>query len=172
VTGEPREGRVLVITMNIANIGLTPAGAFDVGVAAGIETRAVHVLSIAANSSSDQLREKPTLSNESTSSEPTQHPSQKSMVLLSRLLFPSQDAAQSAGLNAEITSISREDFDDLLQDRVFEPNPERLVEISLEGLSSDDKQRIYSLLESSLRELLRACDRARVESTSDPRAIE
>jgi hypothetical protein len=61
----------------------------------------------------------------------------------------------------------REDFDDLLQDRVFEPNPERLVEISLEGLSSDDKQRIYSLLESSLRELLRAWNQVK-ETTKDP----
>jgi hypothetical protein len=49
------------------------------------------------------------LPNESTN----QHPSLKSMVLLSRLLFPSQDGAQSAALNADVTAISREDFDDL-----------------------------------------------------------
>jgi hypothetical protein len=36
------------------------------------------------------------------------------MVLLSRLLFPSQVAAQSASLNAEIATISREGFDDLV----------------------------------------------------------
>ena len=36
------------------------------------------------------------------------------MVLLSRLLLPSNDEAQSARLHAEITNISRQDFDDLV----------------------------------------------------------
>ena len=35
------------------------------------------------------------------------------MVLLSRLLFPSQDEAQFAALHADVKAISREDFDDL-----------------------------------------------------------
>ena len=48
------------------------------------------------------------------SNESTQHPTQKSMVLLSRLLFPSQDPAQSANLRTVITTISREDFDELV----------------------------------------------------------
>lgn len=48
-------------------------------------------------------------------SDATQHPSQKSMVLLSRLLFqPSQDEARAARLHADIRGISREDFDDLV----------------------------------------------------------
>jgi hypothetical protein len=48
-------------------------------------------------------------------SESTQHPSQKSMVLLSRLLFqPGQDEAQSVRLHADVRGISREDFDDLV----------------------------------------------------------
>jgi hypothetical protein len=37
------------------------------------------------------------------------------MVLLSQLLFPSQDQSQSARLNAEITSINRKDFDELVE---------------------------------------------------------
>jgi hypothetical protein len=48
------------------------------------------------------------------SSETTTHPSQKSMARLSRLLFPSNDEVQSAQLHAEMTTISREDFDDLV----------------------------------------------------------
>jgi hypothetical protein len=50
----------------------------------------------------------------------------------------------------------REDFDDLLRTRMFEPNPDKVVEVSLEGLSADDKARIYSQLEGALRELLQA----------------
>jgi len=50
----------------------------------------------------------------------------------------------------------REDFDDLLRTRMFEPNPDKVVEMSLEGLSADDKARIYSQLEGALRELLQA----------------
>ena len=46
--------------------------------------------------------------------ESTQHPSQKSMVLLSRLLFPPNDEAKSAELIAEVRGISQEDFDDLV----------------------------------------------------------
>jgi hypothetical protein len=48
------------------------------------------------------------------SNEITTHPSQKSMARLSRLLFPSNDEAQSAQLHTEMTTISREDFDDLV----------------------------------------------------------
>jgi hypothetical protein len=46
--------------------------------------------------------------------ESTQHPAQKSMVLLSRLLFPPNDEAQAARLSADVRGISREDFDDLV----------------------------------------------------------
>lgn len=46
--------------------------------------------------------------------ESTQHPSQKSMVLLSRLLFPPNDEAGSARLIADVRGISQEDFDDLV----------------------------------------------------------
>ena len=46
--------------------------------------------------------------------ESTQHPSQKSMVLLSRLLFPPNDEAKSAELVAEVRGISQENFDDLV----------------------------------------------------------
>jgi hypothetical protein len=44
-----------------------------------------------------------------------QHPSEKSMVLLSRLLFPPNDGAASARLMADVRSISQEDFDDLVE---------------------------------------------------------
>ena len=46
--------------------------------------------------------------------ESTQHPAQKFMVLLSRLLFPPNDEAESARLTADVSGISREDFDDLV----------------------------------------------------------
>lgn len=61
----------------------------------------------------------------------------------------------------------RADFDDLLQARMFEPKEDRVVEVSLEGLSSDDKARIYSQLEGPLRELVRAWNRWK-EFTDDP----
>jgi hypothetical protein len=65
VTGEPREGRILVITITISNLGLTPAGAFDVGVAAGIFTNSTRVLSVGANSSVEaNLTFGPYLANE------------------------------------------------------------------------------------------------------------
>jgi hypothetical protein len=46
----------------------------------------------------------------------TSFPSQKSLSILSRLLFPPVhgDAAVTEGLNAEITNISRDEFDDLV----------------------------------------------------------
>jgi hypothetical protein len=46
--------------------------------------------------------------------ESTQHPSQKSMVLLSRLLFPPGEQADLARLIADVRGISREDFDDVV----------------------------------------------------------
>jgi hypothetical protein len=48
------------------------------------------------------------------SKELSQHPSRKSMVLLSRLLFTAPDSPQYAAFRAEITQISREDFDELV----------------------------------------------------------
>jgi hypothetical protein len=47
--------------------------------------------------------------------ESTQHPSQKSMVLLSRLLFPPNDAAALARLEADVRGISQQDFDELVE---------------------------------------------------------
>jgi hypothetical protein len=48
--------------------------------------------------------------------ESSAHPSQKSMVLLSRLLFPPRnDEAQLGRLHADVRNISREDFDDLVK---------------------------------------------------------
>ena len=48
------------------------------------------------------------------SSEISKHPSQKFMALLSRLMFQSSDPEAQALLKSEITGISREDFDDLV----------------------------------------------------------
>jgi hypothetical protein len=48
------------------------------------------------------------------SNEISKHPAQKFMVLLSRLLFQPSDQAVQARLKSEITSISREDFDELV----------------------------------------------------------
>jgi hypothetical protein len=61
----------------------------------------------------------------------------------------------------------RADFDELIQARIFEPNPDKLVEVSLEGLSSDDRQRIYSQLEGALRELMQAWNKWK-EDNNDP----
>ena len=46
--------------------------------------------------------------------ESAQHPSQKSMVLLSRLLFPPKDEAEYSRLIADVRGISQQDFDDLV----------------------------------------------------------
>jgi protein-disulfide isomerase-like protein with CxxC motif len=48
------------------------------------------------------------------SKEATSHPSEKFMVLLSRLLFPPVNGGLSAGVDAEIRNISRADFDELV----------------------------------------------------------
>jgi hypothetical protein len=48
------------------------------------------------------------------SNEIAKHPSEKFMVLLSRLLFQPEDQAAQMRLKSEITSISREDFDQLV----------------------------------------------------------
>ncbi len=48
------------------------------------------------------------------SKETTSYPSEKSNVLLSRLLFPPAHWTASSTLNADFTTITREDFDDLM----------------------------------------------------------
>jgi hypothetical protein len=54
------------------------------------------------------------------SNEIANHPSEKFMALLSRLLFQPDDTTAQARLQSEITSISREDFDELVN------SPQRL----------------------------------------------
>jgi len=50
----------------------------------------------------------------------------------------------------------REDFDDLLRDRTLAASEDQVLEVSLQGLSREDRKKIYKALHSACRELLRS----------------
>ncbi|MCI0396713.1 MAG: hypothetical protein L0332_32445 [Chloroflexi bacterium] len=61
----------------------------------------------------------------------------------------------------------RADFDELLRERTLEASPDKILEVSLEGFSDDEKTRIYYELREPIRELLQAWNKWK-ESTDDP----
>jgi len=62
---------------------------------------------------------------------------------------------------------SREDIDELLRERTFQANEDKILEVSLQGLTSEDKSIIYERLKSSCQELLRVWNRFK-EMTKEP----
>ena len=50
----------------------------------------------------------------------------------------------------------REDFDDLLRDRTLAASDRKILEVSLEGLSDEDRKKVYRELVDGCRELLKA----------------
>lgn len=62
---------------------------------------------------------------------------------------------------------AKHDIDDLLRERTLETNENKVLEVSLDGLSSDDQYIIYSRLKGSCEELLRTWNKFK-EMTNEP----
>ena len=63
---------------------------------------------------------------------------------------------------------SRRDLDDVLRERVFDVSDSDVLEVSLVGLTSEDKARIRQELEKYCRDLLQAWNSFKEEFPKDP----
>ena len=67
---------------------------------------------------------------------------------------------------------SKHDIDDLLRERTLECSDEEVLEVSLSGLTSEDKKAIREALETHCRDLLRAWNRFKEDNKEPEWAIE